>query len=230
MEQIKQELQSLAPSAIVELFILDATNVGGEVSYFHAGTNELTEPIVWKGQTYIQWPVQATGFELTVKGALPRPRMKIANINGVFSDEVAKHDDLVGAKVIRKRTMVKFLDPQNFKSGNPFADPNQQLPDEIWFVERKISENRYLIEWELSSVFDMQGVMLPYRQAIKETCVWKYRGPECGYSGTRYFDNSDLPCSKEKDFCAKRFSSCRVRYGNGNLPFGGFPGATEYGG
>lgn len=229
MNEIKKELHSLSPSAIVELFVLDATDVGGEVSRFHANTNELNQPVVWRGETYNPWPVEATGFELTVKGALPRPRIKIANINGLFSEEVSKHDDLVGAKVIRKRTMVKFLDAVNFKNGNPFADPNQQLPDELWFVEWKVSENRYMIEWELSSVFDMQGVMLPYRQAIRETCVWKYRSAECGYTGDRYFDNADLPCAKERDFCAKRLSSCRVRFGNNALPFGGFPGTSQYG-
>src|SRR5688572_29551914 len=34
------DIQKLNPSGVIELFVLDATAVGGSVSRFHAGTNE----------------------------------------------------------------------------------------------------------------------------------------------------------------------------------------------
>ena len=228
---IAAEIQSLSPTALIELFVLDLSSVaGGSPLYFHAGTNQLQQPVVWQGITYMPLPIESEGFEITTKGSLPRPKLRAANINGMFSAELRTYDDLVGCKVIRKRTFTRYLDAVNFPSGNPDADPNQSLIDDVWFIERKLSENRYVVEWELSSAFDLQGVMLPYRQIIQNACVWKYRGPECGWTGGYYTLNDVPTIDKTQDFCAKRLSSCRCRFGsNATLPYGGFPGAVRNG-
>lgn len=228
---IKAEIQSLSPTALIELFTLDLSGLpDGQPLHFHAGTNKLEQPVVWQGVTYLPLPIEAEGFDITTKGSLPRPKVRVANINGMFSAELRAYDDLIGCKVIRKRTFVKYLDAVNFPAGNPDADPNQALTDDLWFVERKVSENRYLVEWELASAFDLQGVMLPYRQVIQNSCTWKYRSAECGWTGGN-FDKSDAPCDASSDFCAKRLNSCKVRFGvnGGTLPFGGFPGAVRNG-
>jgi len=228
---IAAEIQSLSPTALIELFVLDLSSVaGGSPLYFHAGTNKLQQPVVWQGVTYMPLPIESEGFEITTKGSLPRPKLRAANINGMFSAELRTYDDLVGCKVIRKRTFTRYLDSVNFPEGNPDADPNQSLIDDVWFVERKLSENRYVVEWELASAFDLQGVMLPYRQIIQNACVWKYRGPECGWTGGYYTTNDVATTDKSQDSCAKRLSSCRCRYGsNATLPYGGFPGAVRNG-
>lgn len=228
---IKADIQSLSPGARIELFVLDTTNlVGGTISRFHAGTNALRQNIVWQGQTYSALPIEASGFDITTKGTLPRPKIRVANVNGIFSALAMESDDLIGCKVTRKRTLAKYLDAVNFPGGvNALADSGQYLPDDLWYIEQKISENRYIIEWELASVFDLQGVMLPYRQIIQDSCPWKYRGSECGYTGTSYFDLEDQPTTLANDFCAKHLSSCKVRFPNQELPFGGFPGAVRFG-
>ncbi|MGC6595315.1 phage minor tail protein L, partial [Escherichia coli] len=77
---------------------------------------------------------------------------------------VQANDDLVGCRIIRKMTLARFLDEANFKDGNPTADPNQHFPDEMWFIEQKTLETHEVVEFELSSVFDLMGVQLPYRQ------------------------------------------------------------------
>lgn len=230
MSKFTEELQSLSPSSTVELFVLDMSNTtSGGVLYFHAGTNELNASVVWQGNTYTPWPVEASGFDTTTQGTLPQPKIKVANTAGMFSGETAANNDLLGCKIIRKRTFAKFLDAVNFKDGvNPDADPTQHAEDDIWFIEQKLSENRYELEFQLSSVFDLMGVQLPNRQILKTACVWKYRGTECGYSGPSY-DRFDKPSSATDDSCAKLLSSCTVRFGSSNpLPYGGFPGATKY--
>lgn len=228
---IKSEIQSLSPSALIELFEIDMTNLeGGDVLRFHAGTNKLQQPVVWQGIEYTPLPIEAEGFDLSSKGTLPRPKVRIANVDGLLSAEVRKNDDLVGCKVTRRRTLAKYLDAVNFPDGNPSADPSQSLPDDVWFVERKVNENRYIIEWELASAFDLQGVMLPFRQVIQNTCMWEYRGPECRYDGVLCYDKNDQLTDPKNDFCAKRMSSCEVRHGVGAiLPYGGFPGAVRVG-
>lgn len=230
---ISSEIQSLSPSAMVELFVLDLSRYGQPMAYFHAGTNALQQPVVWQGQTYLPLPIEGEGFDVTSKGALPRPKLRVANINGLFSAEVVAHDDLVGCKVTRKRTFAKYLDAVNFPGGvNPEADPNQHFADDIWFVEQKTSEDRYVIEWVLASAFDLSGVQLPYRQVIQNSCPWRYRGAECGYTGA-HMDKNDAPSTADNDICSKRLASCVARFTVGgvtrDLPFGGFPGARRYG-
>lgn len=227
---IETEIQSLSPSAIVELFVLDATNIPeGELMYFHAGTNALSQPVVWQGVTYTPLPIEAEGFDVSTQGTLPRPKVRVANVDGLLSAAVAASDDLVGAKFTRKRTFARYLDAVNFPGGvNPEANASQHFSDDIWYVEQKISENRYVIEWELSSALDLQGVTLPSRQVIQNTCWWRYRGPECSYVGTP-FDTNDLPSTVGNDFCAKHLGSCRVRHPNVTVPFGGFPGSVRHG-
>lgn len=229
-DEIQKEIQSLSPSAMVELFELDLSAYDTSSMHFHAGTNSLTQPVVWQGQTYLALPIEAEGFEITTQGTLPRPTLRVANVNGIFSAAIREYDDLVGCKITRRRTFVRFLDAANFEKGNSEADPNQHLPDEVWYVEQKTSETKYIIEWELSSAMDLQGVMLPRRQVIQSMCPFKYRGAECGYTAAYYFNKNDEPCQRTDDFCAKRLTSCEVRAAktDGIVRFGGFPGAVRY--
>jgi lambda family phage minor tail protein L len=229
MSQITSEMQSLTPDAVIELFALDMTKIPGEnVLRFHSGINGLQQPIVWQGNTYSPMPIEAEGFDVSSKGTLPRPKIRAANVNGLFSSAVRENDDLIGCTITRKRTFAKYLDETNFSDGNPYADPDQHFPDGLWIVEQKVTENKYMLEWELSSSFDVQGVKLPFRQVVQNSCTWGYKSSECGYSGTNYFDSSDSPCAVGADYCSKRLKACKLRFGNAVLPFGAFPGATRY--
>lgn len=224
---VASDVQKLAPGNLVELFTLDATAIGGPVHHFHAGTNGLQQSVVFGGVVYVPWPIEASGFEMTSKGTLPTPMMKVANITGLVSEMCKSLDDIVGAKVTRRRTFAKYLDAINFPGGvNPSADPTAKFPDEIWFIFRKTNETKVFVEFDLSSAMDVQGVKLPRRQVIANCCTWKYRGAECGYTGTNYFDANDAPTTADQDQCSKRMTACKLRFGAyAELPFGGFPGA-----
>lgn len=225
---IESEIQKLEPSAIIELFELDATAFGGDMLRFHAGTNGLQQSLVWQGNTYTPFPVQASGFEYSGNGQLPRPKLVVANITGAISLLVIQYDDLLGAKLTRKRTLAKFLDAVNFPGGtNTSADPEAEFPDDVFFIDRKVSENRDIVEFELAAAFDVAGVKLPRRQIIQNVCIWRYKGTECGYAGSNYFDANDASvASQSQDVCGKRLSSCKARFGQtAELPFGSFPSA-----
>lgn len=227
-ESIVSELQKLAPSSVIELFQLDTTAFGGSIYYFHAGTNGLRQNITWQGQEYVAYPIQVSGFEFSAGGQIPRPVMQVSNVTGAITTLVLAYDDLLGAKVTRKRTMSKYLDAVNFTGGvNPDADPDAEFNDDIYYVERKASETAEAVSFELSASFDVQGVKLPRRQIIQNICPWKYRSAECSYAGTNYFDKNDNPVgSLSADICGKKLSSCEVRFGtNAELPYGGFPAA-----
>ncbi len=411
---ITSEIQKLEPSAIIELFELDGTSFGGDVFRFHAGTNGLRQNVVWQGNTYTAFPAQASGFDMSGNGQLPRPKLVMANVTGAITLLVLEYDDLLGAKVTRRRTMAKFLDAVNFPvqrnqllrteefnnsywaksnqtisanvavapdwattadkliatsvltthyvyrqtaltsgqdyrwsmyakadessliclwhsatggafnsnrgasfdlvngvvygttgsvsptitdvgngwfrisilmtatasatatfgfgshspsnlggyigsfagddvSGvlvwgaqldvgssvtdyqpvgatfqqNPTADTTAEFPNDIFFIDRKVTETRDIVEFELAAAFDVAGIQLPRRQIIQNVCTWRYRGTECGYTGTSYFDANDVAVgSVGLDVCGKRLSSCKKRFGTNNpLPFGSFPAA-----
>lgn len=412
---IDTDIRSLNPGALVELFELDATSLGGTITRVHAGTNGLRTPVVWQGNTYTPFPVEASGFDYSGKGQLPRPTLRIANVTGAVGVLVRDYGDLQGAKVTRRRTLAKYLDAVNFPaqrnlflssdaltatgwvktqatagtgtaltqrgtasqslventaaaighyvsrsiaftsgqdytitaaaaeragsakrylalvfpsaafganrggvfdlaagtfvaingaacsmvklptggyrcsatyaatatasggpqvrlsnlpgnlapsytgdgtsgldvwdiqieqasaateyqptgttwSANPTADPTAQLPDEVYYIDRKATENKVVIEFELAAAFDVAGVQLPRRAVVQNVCPWKYRVADessgCTYIGTNYFDASDnAVASAGQDVCGKRLTSCKLRHGVIPLPFGGFPGA-----
>lgn len=225
---ISSDIQNLAPGTLVELFTLDATAIGGEVFHFHAGTNELQGDVVWKGDTYTRYPIEASGFEQRANGTSPRPTLRASNIGGVLGAEVRLNDDLIGAKVTRHRTFVRYLDAVNFAAANPLADPNVSFSDDVYYVDRKSSENRTMIEWELAAATDLVGRKIPGRQIIANICVWQYRDENCNYTGGACANEFDVATNVlSQDKCGKRLSSCKLRFGtNGVLRFGSFPAAA----
>jgi lambda family phage minor tail protein L len=225
MSTVNSESQSLSPTALIELFELDTTNQGGTILRFHSGVNELGNDVVWQGNTYSRFPIEASGFDRRSNGTLPRPVVKASNIQGILGSDARSHGDYAGCKFTRRRTFARFLDAVNFPSGNPSADPNQHYPDEIYYVDRKSKENSAFVEFELASAFDLHGVQLPRRQVIQNCCSWVYRGAECGYAGGAVATESGTATSNAQlDKCGKRISDCKLRFGaNGILNYGGFP-------
>ena len=67
-QTITTEIQKLSPSAVIELFVMDLTLFNEGVVRFHAGTNELRRQVVWQGNTYEPFPIQAEGFEFNGNG------------------------------------------------------------------------------------------------------------------------------------------------------------------
>jgi phage-related protein len=107
------------------------------------------------------------------------------------------------------------------------ADPNARMPDEVYFIDRKTTETRDTIQWELASALDLANVRIPKRQVIANICQWTYRSAECSYTGTNYFNAEDVSVtSAGQDVCGKRLSSCKKRF-SGTLPFGSFPGIGQ---
>lgn len=191
-ENIAVEIQKLEPSSIIEVFELDATELGGEIFRFHNGTNELNQNLVWQGNEYIRFPIQVTGFELNGQGQFPRPVVSVSNVLSAITTILLEYNDLIGSKFTRKRTLLRYLDAVNFPDGtNPDADPTAFIPDDIYWVDRKSSEDRDQVQFELASAADLQNVQIPNRTVIKNSCPWAYRSAECSYTGVPLYDGND---------------------------------------
>jgi len=165
-------LQSINPSAIIELFTLQlSTSLHGsnDIFRFHAGSSlNANGEIVWDGDSYLRFPIQ-----------LPRPKMTVSNAgvipgSGIISaillsvNETTAGNDLTGATVTRIRTLAKFIDAVNFADNtNATADPNAEFPREVYGVDRKSAENREVVEFELAAPTDLVGIRIPGRQATR---------------------------------------------------------------
>ena len=173
------DLQSINPSSIIELFTLQLSTAlhGANTIYrFHAGSNlNANGEIVWAGNSYLRFPIQASGFAFQ-RGQLPRPKIIISNATGLISailltvNETTTGNDLTGATVTRIRTLAKFIDAVNFPGNtNPLGtpDPNAEFPKEIYAIDRKSSENRETVEFELAAPTDLVGVRIPKRQCTR---------------------------------------------------------------
>ena len=173
------DLQKINPSAIIELFslTLDSTLHGASTVYrFHNGSNLVSNgDIVWAGNSYVKMPIQAEGFAFQ-KGQLPRPKLIVSNALGTITailltvNQTTTGNDLTGATVTRIRTLARYLDAVNFSGGtNPLGtpDPTAEFPQEIYKIDRKSSENREIVQFELAAVFDIAGVRAPKRQCTR---------------------------------------------------------------
>ncbi len=190
-----KSITDLLPDTIIELYEVELGGSDG-IKRFHAGKliekdivlSEVTETqagnVIRVPHTYYSIPFEVDGFESRGDGQLPRPKLTIANPRGVITDLIKRRDDLVGSLFKRIRIFLKYIDEENFPEGiNPFAtsDPSSRFDDDVYVFNRKVTENKYLIEFELVSPLEMENAKLPARIMIANYCPWHYRGLGCRY-------------------------------------------------
>ena len=159
---------------------------------------DLNKEVIWQGNTYLRYPVEASGFafqkgqlprpQLTISNALSLISAVMLEVNLITAG-----NDLTGAKVTRIRTLAKFLDANNFASNGLFVQENStdyialedsdlfaqetvgnataannEFPKEIYYIDRKVAENRDVVTFELASVSDLAGIRLPKRQCTRD--------------------------------------------------------------
>jgi len=185
---LEADVQQGWHDAIIEMFDIDLspiTNDPADIFYFVNELNEDGTKVQWKGNVYEPLPILSAGYDRNTNGQIAQPTLTLSNISNAFTGIASLYDDLVGAKVTRRRTLKKYLD------GGPEADPLQEFPIDIFYIERKTQESIISITWQLSSILDLEGVKLPRRVITQNLCLWKYRSSECSYTGAPVFNSRD---------------------------------------
>jgi lambda family phage minor tail protein L len=230
-------IQSLSqqPEAgdLVQLFIVDLTNIGGTIYRFTPAPLD-SHTVKLGGAEFFPVPVEADGFEWNGTGTLPTPTLKISNVENIVSSAIAEYGDLIGGVVTRIRTFKQFLDD------GATPDPDALFPLDVYTIERKVAQNKTYVQWELSAAIDQEGVKLPKRQTLRDACTHRYRiffastgtfdynKVTCPYVGSSYFDKFGNATTIDKDSCGKKLSDCKLRFGEGAvLPFTGCPGMAR---
>ena len=164
-----------------------------DINLYNIGSDNLGK-IYWQGNYYYPFPIAADGFEMNSVGALPTPRLRIGSMSPITgSNSFYKYarmqfqdlGDIAGAKFSRIKTFLKFLHPNNFPGGvNPYSIANiyeAELPRDIYYIDRKSLENKFLVEYALASVLDIENITLPARTILGTKCPFTYRGEGCLY-------------------------------------------------
>ena len=230
---------------------------------FHNNIRIFDSFIFWQGKTFFPAPIQAEGYEISSRGILPTPRLSMSSqsdqeteILSLIRRAIRKYGDIVGAKVTRIRTYAKFLDKNNFADIAKYdgtdgsylsafpegyePDPYAELPRDIFFIERKASESKTAIAYELSSSLDVEGIKLPRRTVQSKKCGFTYRGCGCFYESAEnaLFDSSTPNIMPKTDpdepdqplpgpgTTSKLLAKCQIRDSELRLPEDAPPVAT----
>jgi lambda family phage minor tail protein L len=208
MQNILSQNNKIDSNYIIEMFELDLSFFGVGVFRFCSGMRGINRNIIWQGNEYLFLPLKVTEIESKSDGTLSRPKIAFSNLGGIF-DSMLSDYELVGQKIKRKRTLIQYLDDVNFDEGyNPYgsADPYSHFEDDIYIVHQKISSDKAIVQYELSSPLEIEGAALPARQIMSNFCQWKYRGDGCFYNGE--------PIATDRDIL---FSSMGISFDNWNI-------------
>ena len=177
-----KEIQKLEqPSGLVELYEIELSS-SSRAYFTRAPDSDLAAVQMYDHDTnsqlntYIAVPLNAEGFDMTTKGVAARPVITFSNILTDFENALGSltFEDLIGKRIYRRRTFAKYL-----KDGA--SDPGSgntpiEFPRQMYIIDRIESENAQEIGFELSTPFDVEGLMLPYRVIGHNACPWVYQG------------------------------------------------------
>ena len=192
MTDLIKDVQKQDPgSRLIVLFELELdTDIStNSYVYFHSGLEGDLTTIQFRKATansktqkydaveYKAIPIDATGFEVG-SGPSARPTLSMANVLTNFSDalEGLTNEDLLGNKVIRRKTLYKYCVGQSGDSGE-YSAP-LEFPKDIYFIDRIALESPILVSFELVSAYDLESVKLPKRNIVGNACPWRYQGAD----------------------------------------------------
>lgn len=174
---LNEDLQKQSPgSALIVLFEIELSS--SSTAYFHSGVEEDLSTVQFREEggsinSYVALPMKAEGFEINPNSPSNRPTITFANATAVFGNAVGNYDSLLGTKLTRRMTLQKYLVGE---SGD--ATPPVEYPKQTYFIDRISSKTKEIVQFELATPFDLDGITLPARQVISNACPWIYQGAD----------------------------------------------------
>ena len=217
--------------AYIELF--DVTLPSGTKIYLLDGLDDGTDNIhfpqkkvsggVYPLKEYFAVPISIDGVEINGAGVSPRPTLSVANIpvltksisnnedgtndeetlyNILIDEGLTRNEDLLGTRIDYRRTLLS--NTYRSTDSNPSSSP-VEFPSQSYIIDRIASEDNMMVQFEMASPIDIEGVQLPGREVIGRYCVWRYQGGKlnneggCNWplnSNGRFFDEQDQIITK----------------------------------
>lgn len=226
--------QELSIEGFIELWEMDLSRLGLGILRFTTDYKKTDSPLMWGGNAYMPYPIDAEGFDVTSQGANARPSLSVSAAVPEMTSLIISGKGLRGVSVRRIKTFARFLD-----DGTEPSTTDHYPVDR--YVVNKVSQwkSGVFAKIELISPFDLETARLPKQQVLKNYCNKKYRvydgttgrflyakSRPCPYAGEKCYTAKNLfTAVQAEDVCAKTLEACALRFGKNNvLPFGGFPG------
>jgi len=146
---------------------------------------------------YMEWAVEHGDVSVSTSGELPENDLRLGNGSGMVQT-LFRGKDLNGCKVVIRKAY----------EGQTEVEALGQLAVEYRVDGYRIKGHTGIIN--LSCGADLLGSEIG--RTIHHTCSWRFKGPDCLYSG-------------DAEHCAKTLTSCQA-LGNSRR-FGGWPGVMR---
>jgi len=156
---------------------------------------EYDTDVTFNGIAYTRFPITIDTISENNKGAIDSVNLIVANVSRLIQSYL-ESKDLRGKKVSIKTVWA-----------NQLTDTSAYIED-IFYID-SYSADQDNVNFILTSKFDVLDVELPLRRYSRNYCNWKFKGAECGYSG------SETVCNKTKQDCKATKNNFKR--------FGGFP-------
>ena len=182
--KIASSLLDIQPTAVLEFFRIYPDTINKPTTFIPVhGGSIFGGNVTWQGIEYIPMPIEGEGIEINGNGQLSRPKIRIANKDYLISSLLQNNFDFKNAKIVRKRTFLKYLDDVNFDGGNPFGsqDSTAEISNATFLISQKTLENKIYVEFELTTPLDLENFEITNRRILSKYCYWMYRGNGCNY-------------------------------------------------
>lgn len=229
MTNFNKRIQMLEVGSVLRFYKLEIPNVTQPLLFHCNGVSEEYEPssdtmisvptMDWLGETYTFVGVKLDGMKLSGDGGANSPTIEVSNVIdgvvGALSALCRLYRNLQNAKLTVYATTLEAYQLEL-----------QQYKLQYWWVTQKTLDTARSITFALDMPANHNKQQLPTR-IIDDICAWakrgQYRGEDCGYTGTNYFDAEGNPVdSITLDDCGGLCEDCQKRFGDGvALPFGG---------
>ncbi len=171
-------------------------------NYDGAGTNlyftNWDVDITFNAITYTRFPIKIDFTSNNTQGQVDSLTLTVGNVSRLIQAYLEQYD-LRGLAV---DIQIVFIDT--------ISDGTAFLKD-TYFIDTYTADAQNVV-LTLSTAFNVMGLQLPARKFMGNYCSWRFKGTECGYTGTT-------------SSCNKTAAACQAMVGGSNyLRFGGFPG------
>lgn len=151
-------------------------------------------PVTFAGEVYLPFPISHESVSENAAGQVDKVAVRVSNVNRLIGGYLESYE--FRAKKCRIRTVFANM-----------LDDDDAFLDDIYYIDDYVVMAE-LVEFNLSSKFDVVDKQLPKRRYTRNFCSWIFKGAECKYSGSA-------------QVCSKTLQRCREL--NNVVNFGGFP-------
>tara|TARA_R110000796_G_scaffold11041_5_gene36915 strand:+ start:9094 stop:9600 length:507 start_codon:yes stop_codon:yes gene_type:complete len=156
MTTLQQNAAGLELGSVIEFLQIDLTQFGEGIIRVY-NSIDLTSPtsVTFLGVEWTPVPFESEGWGFTGSGGTPRPRITVADYDGILLGLAMEYQDLIGATITRYETTY-----ENLVDGTYYGP-------EIWQIFQKVESDGNTMKIELASPLDIKSKKIPAWEAYR---------------------------------------------------------------